>query len=92
MIIGSLPTALRIAAVSSGEQTKDFAPADTAIFAKATALSSAGLAKPTSKRSSSDSEVKMVTAVTLTSGTACAAALTISRPPLACTVKNLGDK
>ena len=34
----------------------------------------------------------MVTAVTLTCGTAAAAALTISRPPLAWTVKNLGDK
>ena len=83
MIIGSAPTALRIAAVSRGEQTSDFAPADTAIFARATALSSAGLAKPTSKRSSSDNEVKIVTAVTLTAGTAAAAALTISLPPLA---------
>ena len=44
IIIGSPPTALRIAAVSNGEQTIALARDSTAILARATALSSAGFA------------------------------------------------
>ena len=92
MIVGVAPTAERIAAISNGEQTIARAPAVTDIFASATALSSAGFAYPISKRSSSDREVRIVTAVTSVAGTASTAALTIARPPDACTVRNLGAR
>ena len=44
MIVGASPTALRIAAISSGEQTIARAPDRVASSASETALSSAGLA------------------------------------------------
>ena len=63
MMIGFSPSALRMAAVSNGEQTIALAPALTESLARATALSSAGLAYPISKRSLSEIEVRIVTAV-----------------------------
>ena len=63
MIVTASPTTLRIAAISNGEQTIARAPALVANCASATALSKAGFAKPTENKSSSDNEVKIVTAV-----------------------------
>ena len=77
------PTTFLISEASNGEQTIDRAPFATANLARVTAESLALLAKPISKRSESESEVRIVTAVIEMLGTAALAALIIEAPPLA---------
>jgi hypothetical protein len=62
-MMGAVPTAARIAAISNGEQTIAPAPAVTANPAKATAELSALFLNPTCVTSSSDKDVKIVTPV-----------------------------
>ena len=73
-MIGELPTALRMAAISKGEQTIAPAPEATANLAKLTAELRALFENPIVLTSSSDSEVKIVTPVTCVFGNAATAA------------------
>ena len=59
------------------------APADVANWARFVAELNASFANPTFLTSSSDNDVKIVTAVIFTAGAALTAALIISLPPLA---------
>ena len=92
MMIGCEPTAARMAAISSGEQTIARAPDCDARLASPTAEVNALAEKPICCTSSSDSEVKIVTPVMYVCGAASTAARIIAPPPDACTVKNLGAR